>query len=114
VLAAYVTVEAVRDLLVGAEPDASVAGIIMASLSLLVMPALALAKRRVGRWLASATLVADSTETFPCSWLSAVRLVGLMLNATVGWAWADPVAGLGIAWLALREGREAWRGDACG
>jgi divalent metal cation (Fe/Co/Zn/Cd) transporter len=114
VLAAYVTVEAVRDLLIGAEPETSVVGIVMAGLSLVVMPTLALAKRRVGRALASATLVADSTETFLCSWLSAVLLIGLVLNATVGWAWADPVAGLVIAWLALREGREAWRGDTCG
>ncbi|MGH2382237.1 MAG: cation transporter [Candidatus Limnocylindria bacterium] len=114
VLAAYVTVEAARDLVIGAEPETSRVGIIMACLSLVVMPTLALAKRRIGRQLGSATLVADSTETFLCSWLSAILLVGLVLNATVGWAWADPVAGLAIAWLALREGREAWRGDECG
>ncbi len=111
VLAAYVTVEAVRDLVTGDEPEASLIGIVMATLSLAVMPMLAFAKRHVGRELGSATLVADSTETFLCSWLSAILLVGLVLNATVGWAWADPIAGLGIAWLAFREGREAWRGD---
>ncbi|MGH9013999.1 MAG: cation diffusion facilitator family transporter [Acidimicrobiia bacterium] len=113
VLAAYVAVEAVRDLVIGAEPETSRVGIVVACLSLLVMPTLALAKRRVGRQLGSPTLIADSTETFLCSWLSAILLVGLVLNATVGWAWADPVAGLAIAWLALREGREAWRGDEC-
>ncbi len=111
VLAAYVTVEAVRDLAIRAEPETSLVGIVMACLSLLVMPTLALTKRRVGRELPSPTLVADSTETFLCSWLSAVLLGGLLLNATVGWDWADPLAGLGIAALAAREGLEAWRGD---
>ncbi|MGH8948708.1 MAG: cobalt transporter, partial [Acidimicrobiia bacterium] len=61
--------------------------------------------------LGSKTLVADSAETFLCAWLSAILLVGLILNATVGWWWADPIAALGIAWLALREGLEAWRDE---
>jgi divalent metal cation (Fe/Co/Zn/Cd) transporter len=111
VLAAYVTVEAVRDLLVGAEPAESVPGIILAGASLLVMPALAVAKRRTGRQLGSPTLLADATETFLCSYLSAILLAGLLLNATVGWWWADPLAALGIAYLAVREGVDAWRGD---
>jgi divalent metal cation (Fe/Co/Zn/Cd) transporter len=111
VLAAYVTVEAVRDLLVGAEPAESVPGIILAGASLLVMPALAVAKRRTGRQLGSPTLLADATETLLCSYLSAILLAGLLLNATVGWWWADPLAALGIAYLAVREGVEAWRGD---
>jgi divalent metal cation (Fe/Co/Zn/Cd) transporter len=110
-LAAYVTVEAIRDLTADIEPNTSVVGIVLASLSLVVMPTLAVAKRRTGQQLGSATLVADSTETFLCSWLSAILLIGLVLNATVGWAWADPLAGLGIAFLAAREGLEAWRGD---
>ncbi|MGH9027710.1 MAG: cation transporter [Acidimicrobiia bacterium] len=114
VLAAYVVAEAVRDLVTSTEPETSLVGIVVACLSLLVMPALALAKRRVGRQLGSATLVADSTETFLCSWLSAILLMGLVLNATVGWSWADPLAALGIAALAAREGVEAWRGDECG
>ena len=101
------------DLVVEAEPDVSVVGIVLACASLVVMPALAVAKRRTGRDLGSATLIADSTETFLCSWLSAILLLGLVLNATLGWAWADPIAGLGIAFLAAREGVEAWRGDAC-
>lgn len=110
VLAAYVTAEAIRDLIVDEKADTSVVGIILASVSLAVMPALAWLKRRTGRALGSPTLVADSVETFLCSWLSAVLLVGLVLNATVGWWWADPLAALVIASLALREGIEAWRG----
>lgn len=111
VLAAYVTFEAVRDLLVAEEAEPSMVGIVLASLSLVVMPALAWLKLRTGRQLNSRTLVADSAETFLCAWLSAILLAGLVLNATVGWWWADPAAALGIAWLAVREGVEAWRGE---
>ena len=114
VFAAYVTVQAVWDLLARAEPRESTVGIILAVLSLLVMPVLAVAKRRVGRRLTSRTVVADSSQTLLCSYLSAVLLVGLVANATLGWWWADPVAALVIAALAVREGREAWRGDPCG
>jgi divalent metal cation (Fe/Co/Zn/Cd) transporter len=110
-LAAYVTAEALRDLVIGAEPETSVVGVVLACLSLVVMPTLAVAKRQTGRQLGSATLIADSTETFLCSWLSAILLAGLVLNATVGWAWADPLAAFGIALLAAREGLETWRGD---
>jgi divalent metal cation (Fe/Co/Zn/Cd) transporter len=110
-LAAYVTVEAVRDLIVGSEAAESVVGIVLAAISLAVMPVLAIAKRRTGRRLASATLLADATETLLCSYLSAILLVGLLLNATVDWWWADPLAALGIAYLAVREGLEAWRGE---
>jgi divalent metal cation (Fe/Co/Zn/Cd) transporter len=111
VLAAYVTAEAIRDVVVDEEAEASLGGVILASVSLGVMPTLAWLKRRAGRALNSSTLVADSAETFLCSWLSAVLLIGLLLNATVGWSWADPLAALGIALLALREGIEAWYGD---
>lgn len=110
-LATYVTVEAIRDLVVGSEAAGSPVGIVLAIVSLILMPALAIAKRRVGRAMDSATLVADSTETFLCSYLSAILLGGLVLNATVGWWWADPLAAIGIAYLAAREGLEAWRGD---
>jgi divalent metal cation (Fe/Co/Zn/Cd) transporter len=110
VLAAYVTVEAVRDLIVGSEAAESVVGIILAAASLAVMPVLAVAKRRTGRELGSPTLLADATETLLCSYLSAILLTGLVLNATVGWWWADPLAAIGIAYLAVREGLEAWRG----
>lgn len=111
VLAAYVTFESVRDLVGHAEPGESVPGIVLAALSLVVMPVLAVVKRRTGEAMGSATLIADAAETMLCSLLSLVLLVGLVLNATVGWWWADPVAAIGIALLALREGLEAWRGD---
>ena len=107
-LAAYVVVEAGRDLLVGAEAEGSLVGIALAATSLLVMPALGLAKRRTGQRLGSPTLVADSAETLLCAYLSAILLAGLVLNATLDWWWADPLAAIGIGWLALREGREAW------
>lgn len=113
VLAAYVSIEAIRDIVVDEEANTSAVGAGLACVSLAVMPALAWFKRQTGRELGSATLVADSVETFLCAWLSAVLLIGLVLNATVGWWWADPVAVLVIAFLALREGIEAWRGDDC-
>jgi divalent metal cation (Fe/Co/Zn/Cd) transporter len=111
VLATYVSVEAVRDLTVAESAEPSTVGIVLASVSLAVMPTLAWLKRRTGRQLNSRTLVADSAETYLCAWLSLILLVGLLLNASVGWWWADPLAALGIAWLAVREGVEAWRGE---
>ncbi|MGH9039324.1 MAG: cation transporter [Acidimicrobiia bacterium] len=110
-LAAYVSIEALRDLLLGHEPGTSTPGVVLAAVSLAVMPSLALAKRRTGQRLGNPVLVADSTETLLCAYLSAILLVGLALNATVGWWWADPLAGLGIAYFAVREGREAWEGE---
>jgi divalent metal cation (Fe/Co/Zn/Cd) transporter len=107
-LAAYVVVQAVRDLVVGAQAEESEVGIVLAAVSLVAMVALAAAKRRTGQHLGSPTLVADSAETLLCAYLSAILLAGLVLNATLGWWWADPLAAIGIAWLALREGREAW------
>lgn len=112
-LAAYVSVQAVLDLATRSEPDASAIGIVLAALSLAVMPLLATAKRRTGQRLGSATVAADSQQTWLCTYLSAVLLVGLLLNASLGWWWADPIAGLVIGALALREGREAWTGDTC-
>jgi divalent metal cation (Fe/Co/Zn/Cd) transporter len=112
-LAAYVTVESVRALFFGGEPDASPVGIGLAVASLMIMPFLSWAQRRTGRELGSATVVADSTQTLLCTYLSAVLLLGLVLNATLGWGWADPVAGLVIAAVAAREGAEAWRGEGC-
>ncbi len=111
VLAAYVTFESVRDLVTGAEPESSTVGIAVAIVSIIVMPTLGFAKRRVAQRMESAVLRADAAETFLCAWLSVILLTGLMLNATVGWGWADPLAALGIAWLAVREGREAWSGE---
>ena len=77
------------------------------------MPFLSWAQRRTGRALGSNAVVADSTQTLLCTYLSAVLLVGLVLNATLGWAWADPIAGLVIAAVAVKEGRDAWRGEGC-
>jgi divalent metal cation (Fe/Co/Zn/Cd) transporter len=113
VLAAYVTVESVRALLGAAEADHSRLGIGLATLSLLVMPVLSYAQRRAGRELGSVSAVADSKQTLLCTYLSAVLLVGLVANATLSWWWADPIVALVIAAVAVKEGREAWRGDAC-
>ena len=112
-LAAWVSVDAVTSLLGGGVAQPSPVGIGLAVASLIVMPVLVWAKRRVGRELGSATVVADSTQTLLCTYLSAILLAGLVLNATLGWSWADPIAGLVIAGVAVREGIEAWRGDAC-
>jgi divalent metal cation (Fe/Co/Zn/Cd) transporter len=113
VLAAYVTVDAVRSLAGAGEARPSPVGIGLAVASVVVMPLLVRAKRRVGRELGSATVVADSIQTMLCAYLSAVLLAGLLLTAVVGWSWADPVAALVIAGVAVREGVSAWRGDAC-
>lgn len=112
-LAAYVTFESIRALVSGHEPDSSMVGIGLAATSLLVMPFLSWAQRRTGKALGSNAVVADSTQTLLCTYLSAVLLIGLVLNATLGWSWADPIAGLIIAAVAIREGREAWRGEGC-
>lgn len=113
VLAAYVTVESVRALF-GADPaEHSTVGIVLASVSLLVMPFLSHAQRRAGRELGSASAVADSKQTLLCTYLSGVLLVGLLLNSLFGWYWADPVVALVIAAVAVKEGREAWRGEQC-
>jgi divalent metal cation (Fe/Co/Zn/Cd) transporter len=113
VLAGYVTIQAGWDLWAASEASPSVVGIVLAAVSLVVMPILAFAKRQTGREMGSPTLVADAAETQLCTYLSAVLLAGLVLDATLGWWWADPVAALLIAGLAVREGREAWRGDHC-
>ncbi|MEO8266053.1 MAG: cation transporter [Ilumatobacteraceae bacterium] len=112
-LAAYVGVQAVVDLLRRSEPQSSTVGIGLAVLSLIVMPMLARAKRRNGNVMGSATVVADSNQTKLCAYLSAILLAGLILNGTAGWWWADPLAALAIAALAVNEGREAWRGETC-
>lgn len=112
-LAGYVGVRAVLDLITSSEPESSPVGIGLAAASLVVMPVLAAGKARVGRRLGSPTVGADSRQTWLCTYLSAVLLVGLVLNALWGWWWADPIAGLVIAGLAIREGLEAWNGEAC-
>lgn len=112
-LAGYVTVQAARSLLGASEADQSTVGIALVAISVLVMPLLSWAQRRAGRELGSASAVADSRQTLLCAYLSAAVLVGLVLNAALGWWWADPVAALVLAVLAVREGRNAWRGDVC-
>ncbi|GAA5108554.1 cation transporter [Nocardia iowensis] len=112
-LAAYVTVDAVRALLGIVEARHSPVGIGLAAVSLAVMPVLSLAQRRAGRELGSLSAVADSKQTLLCTYLSAVLLVGLLLNSLFGWSWADPIAALVIAVIAVREGANAWKGDTC-
>jgi divalent metal cation (Fe/Co/Zn/Cd) transporter len=112
-LAAYVGVDAVRALGGASEAEHSTVGLVLAGLSLAVMPGLSWAQRRAGRELGSASAVADSKQTLLCTYLSAVLLVGLGVNSLWGWSWADPIAALVIAAVAVREGREAWRGDSC-
>ncbi|WP_431781490.1 cation transporter [Streptomyces chumphonensis] len=112
-LAAYVTVAAVRALAGTGEAERSAAGIAIAALSLAIMPFLSAAQRRAGRELGSASAVADSRQTLLCTYLSAVLLLGLVLNAALGWSWADPVAALVIAAVAVKEGRDAWQGRGC-
>ncbi|MEV8310015.1 cation transporter [Streptomyces flavidovirens] len=112
-LAAYVSVDAVRSLSGTGEADRSLTGIVLAALSLAVMPFLSVAQRKAGRRLGSASAVADSRQTLLCTYLSAVLLVGLVLNATLGWSWADPIAALVIAVIAVKEGVDAWRGEGC-
>jgi divalent metal cation (Fe/Co/Zn/Cd) transporter len=109
-LAAYLAAESIHDLASHARPGQPAAGLAITAAALLVMPGLAIAKRRTGRALGDRTLVADSAETAFCALTSAAALAGVGLNAGLGWWWADPAAALLIAALALREGVEAWQG----
>jgi divalent metal cation (Fe/Co/Zn/Cd) transporter len=112
-LAAFVTVDSVRSLTGGGEAQHSTPGIVIAALSLAVMPVLSWLQRRAGRELGSKTAVADSKQTLLCTYLSGVLLAGLLLNSTLGWWWADAGAALVIAAIAVREGVSAWKGDVC-
>ncbi len=112
-LAAYVSVSALMSLAGAVRPDHSTVGIVLTSISVIVMPLLSLAEYRTGKQLGSATAIADSRQTLICSLLSAAVLIGLVLNSLFGWWWADPIAALVIAGFAVREGIEAWRGDTC-
>ncbi|MFD8317568.1 cation transporter [Kitasatospora purpeofusca] len=112
-LAAYVALDSIRAMTGTGEAEHSLPGIVIAALSLAIMPFLSAAQRRAGRELGSASAVADSKQTLLCTYLSAVLLAGLLLNATLGWTWADPVAALVIAAVALKEGRDAWQGKGC-
>lgn len=110
-LAVGIAVESLRKLIGGEHPDASPVGIAVTAVSLIVMPLLARAKHRVGDGLGSRAVHADATETELCVWLSAIVLIGLVLNAAFGWWWADPVAALGVVYVAAREGLEHWRAE---
>jgi divalent metal cation (Fe/Co/Zn/Cd) transporter len=114
ILAPYVAVEAVRTLVTSSEPDVSYLGIGLTALSAAAMPFFGVAKRRVGEQLGSAATRGEGMQNLLCAYLSVAVLAGLGLNAALGWWWADPLAALVIAGVAVREGRGAWRGDDCG
>ena len=113
VLALYVIYDSVESLLRHKAPDESLIGIILAAVSLVVMPLLVRAKRRVARSINSGALMADSKQTELCTYLSAILLGGLLLNALLGWWWADPVAGLIMVPIIAKEGIEALQGETC-
>jgi divalent metal cation (Fe/Co/Zn/Cd) transporter len=113
VLAAYIGVEAIRDLVSGHRPEGSWVGIGLAAVTLATMPPLARAKRRVAERLGSSATASESRQTMLCAYLSAALLVGLLANAAIGWWWADPLAALAIGAVAAREARDSWRGDSC-
>jgi len=113
VLAAYVVGDTVRTLAGGSHPEVSLPGIALAAFTAVTMPLLAIAKRRVGRRLASSATVSEGSQNMVCAYLSVALLVGLGANAAFGAWWADSLAALVIAGVAIREGIESWRGDAC-
>ena len=112
-LAAFVTYDAISSLIARESPESSTIGIAIAIASLLIMPTVALMQRRTGEEIGSHSAVADSKQTLLCTYMSGVLLVGLIANSALGWWWADSVAALIIAGLAVREGISAWNGDAC-
>jgi divalent metal cation (Fe/Co/Zn/Cd) transporter len=113
VLAPYVAVESVRVLLDGAHPDVSVLGMGLAAWSLVTMPLLGLAKQRIAEEIGSAATKGEGRQNILCAYLAGMLLIGLAGNALVGAWWLDPVVGLLIAAVAVKEGAEAWRGDGC-
>ena len=113
VIAAYVAVEATRSLVVADQPDVSWVGIGLSAFTLVTMPPLATAKARVADALGSSATKSESRQTMLCAYLSAALLVGLGLNAIAGWWWGDPITALLIAAVAVKEGRDSWRGEAC-
>ncbi len=110
-LAAYLVIEGIRDLIVGERPETSVVGIVLTALSIVIMPTLAAVKRRVGLRMGSALVVADAAETRLCAVLSVTTFIALLAYLLLGWTWLDPVAGFVIAVFAVLEGREAWEGE---
>lgn len=113
ILAPYVGIESIRALVSGEHPEVSRLGIALTAVSLVLMPVFGIAKRRVGARLGSRATVGEGMQNVLCAYLSAAVLVGLVANAAVGWWWADPLAGLLIAFVAVREGMENWRGEDC-
>jgi divalent metal cation (Fe/Co/Zn/Cd) transporter len=113
-LAAYIAVESARDLVAGDHPQASWVGIGLAAVTAPTMPLLARAKQRIGHELGSSATVSEGAQNMVCAYLSVALLIGLGANALFGLWWADPVAALVIAGVAAREGRQSWRGHACG
>lgn len=113
ILAPYVAFESVRTLINGSHPDVSVVGIALAASSLVVMPYLGRAKQRIGSRMGSSATASEGKQNLLCAYLAAALLVGLLGNALFGAWWLDPLVGLLIAGLAVHEGRESWRGDAC-
>jgi divalent metal cation (Fe/Co/Zn/Cd) transporter len=112
-LAPYITYDAVTTLAAGDHAQTSWLGIGLAISSLIVMPVLGVAKRRLGAQLASAATAGEGSQNLLCAYLAAAVLIGLLANTAFGWWWLDPIVGLGIAALAIREGRQAWRGEDC-
>jgi divalent metal cation (Fe/Co/Zn/Cd) transporter len=113
-LSLYVTIESARDLIGGHHPAVSWVGVALAAVTVVAMPRLAAAKRRVGTALGSSATTSESRQTVLCAYLSAALLVGLLANALGGWWWADPAVALLIASVALNEGVDAWQGESCG
>jgi divalent metal cation (Fe/Co/Zn/Cd) transporter len=112
-LAVYVSYESLEALIASEAPERSIPGIVLAATSVVVMPILASAKRRVAGQIGSAALVADSKQTSLCTYLSAILLLGLGLNAALGWWWADPIAGLAMVPIIAKESIDALRGKTC-
>ncbi|CAN5706026.1 cation transporter [soil metagenome] len=113
VLAVYVSYDSIKSLIRREAPEESLVGIVLAAVSLIVMPLLVRAKRKVARGINSGAMMADSKQTELCTYLSGLLLIGLLLNALLGWWWADPVAALIMVPIIVREGREGLRGETC-
>jgi divalent metal cation (Fe/Co/Zn/Cd) transporter len=112
-LAVYIIYEALSDLIRKTAPEHSIPGIVLACVSLIVMPILSRAKKRVGNALSSAAMKADARQTDFCVYLSVILLAGLLLNAVLGWWWADPIAALIMAPIVAKEGLEGVKGKTC-
>jgi divalent metal cation (Fe/Co/Zn/Cd) transporter len=112
-LAPYVAIESVRQLITAEHPQTSALGIAVTAASLAIMPALAIAKHRLGARLNSGATTGEGTQNLLCAYLAGAVLAGLAANAWLGWWWLDPLIGLAVAGVAIREGQQAWRGEDC-